>query len=185
MAGGREVDEPLGRCAIARGFAAGAPPTRTRMRRTLGFTPHHGGHGMPLLVIQYTANIGTDVTALCRKLAETLLSVRDEQGGQVYPEGGLKVMAFPATHYAVGDGKHDEHAFMYFMLRIIEGRSEAVVKETGDRIMQTIREHIEPVFSRSPIGVTFHLELQPIATPKPIVMAYEGRHNNLRAIYGR
>jgi 5-carboxymethyl-2-hydroxymuconate isomerase len=140
---------------------------------------------MPLLVIQYTPNIGTDMTALCRKLAATLLAIRDEGGGQVYPEGGLKVMAFPAAHYAVGDGQQSDQAFMYFNLRIIEGRSAAVVQDTGDRIMDTIREHIESVFSRSAIGITFHVELQPVETPKAIVMAYEGRHNNLRAIYGR
>lgn len=140
---------------------------------------------MPLLTIQYTANVGTDMTALCRKLATTLLSIRDEQDTQVYPEGGLKVIAYPATHYAVGDGQHDDHAFMYFCLRIVEGRSQAVVNETGDRIMGTIRDHIEPIFANRPIGVTFHVELQPIEKPRPIVMAYEGRHNNLRAIYGR
>jgi 5-carboxymethyl-2-hydroxymuconate isomerase len=140
---------------------------------------------VPLIIVQYTANIDTDMTALCQKMATTLLSIRDEHGAQVYPEGGLKVMAYPSAHYAVGDGQHDDHAFMYFNLRIVEGRSAAVVKETGDRIMDTIREHIEPVFSRSPIGITFHVELQPIEKPQPIIMAYEGRHNNLRAIYGR
>jgi 5-carboxymethyl-2-hydroxymuconate isomerase len=140
---------------------------------------------VPLIIVQYTANIRTDMTALCRKLATTLLSIRDEQLAQVYPEGGLKVMAYPATHYAVGDGLHDDHAFIYVNLRIVAGRSEAVVRNTGERIMDSIREHIEPVFSRSPIGVTFHLELQPVEKPGPIIMAYEGRHNNLRAIYGR
>lgn len=140
---------------------------------------------MPLLLIDYTPNIGTDMTALCRKLAKTLLSVRDEQGAQVYPEGGLKIMAYPAAHYAVGDGEHDDHAFMFFMLRIVEGRSAAVLQDTGDRIMDTIRTHIEPVFSTRPIGITFHMELQPVEKPKPLVLAYEGRHNNLRAIYGR
>lgn len=140
---------------------------------------------MPLLLIDYTPNIGTDMTALCRKLAKALLAVRDEHGAQVYPEGGLKIMAYPAAHYAVGDGEHDDHAFMYFMLRIVEGRSAAVLQETGDGIMAVIREHIAPVFDTRPIGVTFHMELQPVEKPKPIVMAYEGRHNNLRAIYGR
>jgi 5-carboxymethyl-2-hydroxymuconate isomerase len=140
---------------------------------------------MPLITLHYTANIGTDMTALCRRLAAVLLAVRDEHQAQVYPEGGLKVMAFPAAHHAVGDGRNDDQAFIYVTLRIMAGRGAAVVRETGDRIMEAIREHIEPVFSRSPIGVTFHLELQPVEQPGPIIMAYEGRHNNLHALYRR
>jgi 5-carboxymethyl-2-hydroxymuconate isomerase len=140
---------------------------------------------VPLILIHYTNNIGTDMTACCRKLATTLLSIKDEQGAQVYPAGGLKVMAHPAMHYAVGDGKNDDQAFIYVNLRIVEGRSAAVLQETGDRIMETIREHFESVFVKSPLGITFHMELQPIDKPQPIIMAYEGRHNNLREIYGR
>jgi 5-carboxymethyl-2-hydroxymuconate isomerase len=44
------------------------------------------------------------MTALCRTLADTMLAVRDEDGKQVYPTGGTRVLAYPAPHYAVADG---------------------------------------------------------------------------------
>ena len=52
---------------------------------------------MPHLVVLYTANLesATDVDALCRSLADTLIGVRDEQGAQVYPTGGVRVLAYP------------------------------------------------------------------------------------------
>ena len=61
---------------------------------------------MPHLVILYTANLDkeTDMTALCRSLADTMLAVQDDNGAQVYPTGGTRVLAYPAPHYAVADG---------------------------------------------------------------------------------
>ena len=82
---------------------------------------------MPHLVIQHTPNIRTDFKRLCRSLLETLLSIRDAEGLQAFPEGGTRVMAFPAADFAVGDGQGD-YGFMYLSLRIFEGRGAAVVK---------------------------------------------------------
>lgn len=139
---------------------------------------------MPHLVIQHTPNIRTDFAALCRKLLETLLSIRDAEGQQVFPEGGTRVLEFPAAHYSVGDGKGD-YAFMYLNLRIVAGRGQAVIKDTGDRLMSAIREHIAPVFERDPIGITLHIEETEKQLPGPVTLSYEGFHNNLRALFGR
>ena len=61
---------------------------------------------MPHLVILYTANLDrdTDMTALCRSLADTMLEQKDEDGKPVFPTGGTRVLAYPAPHYAVADG---------------------------------------------------------------------------------
>ena len=117
-------------------------------------------------------------------LLRTILSIRDEAGRQVFPEGGARVMVFPAANYAVGDGNGD-YAFMYLNLRIVEGRSAAVVKETGDRLMDALRAHMAPVFDTSAIGITLNIEETPKVLREPVVLAYEGFHNNLRAIFGR
>ena len=62
---------------------------------------------MPHLVILYTANLDreTDMSALCRTMADTMLAQRDETGKQVFPTGGVRVLAYPAAHSAVADGK--------------------------------------------------------------------------------
>ena len=47
---------------------------------------------MPHLVIYYTPNLDaeTNMTALCRTLADTMLTVHDESGQQVFPTGGTR-----------------------------------------------------------------------------------------------
>ena len=61
---------------------------------------------MPHLVILYTGNLDAvvDMPALCRELADAMLTVRDEAGAQVFPTGGTRVFAYPAPHFAVADG---------------------------------------------------------------------------------
>ena len=61
---------------------------------------------MPHLVILYTGQLDAEVnmTALCRQMADAMLTVKDEDGKQVFPTGGTRVLAYPAPHYAVADG---------------------------------------------------------------------------------
>ncbi len=89
---------------------------------------------MPHLVILYTPNIEaeTDMSALCRTLADTMLKQRDEAGKPVFPIGGTRVLAYPAAHYAVADGKAD-YAFVYLNIRMAAGRSAARAEESRRR----------------------------------------------------
>ena len=82
---------------------------------------------MPHLVMLYTPQLDaqTDISGFCRKLANTMLSVKDENGVQVFPTAGTRVLAYAAAHSAVADGSGD-HAFIYFNVRMAKGRSAAV-----------------------------------------------------------
>ena len=53
---------------------------------------------MPHLVLYYTANLDaeTDMSTLCRTLADAMLGVRDEAGKAVFPTGGVRVLGYPA-----------------------------------------------------------------------------------------
>lgn len=139
---------------------------------------------MPHLVIQHTPNIPTDWNVLCKTLLEALLAVRDAEGKQVFPEGGTRVMTFPATSFAVGDGKGN-YGFMYANLRIFEGRGADVVKDTGEKLMDVLRSHFEPIFDTFPMGCTLNIEETPKEKPGTVVLSYEGFHNSLRAVFGR
>src|SRR5438093_7053607 len=110
---------------------------------------------MPHCVILYTPNLETrtDVGALCRKLADTMLTIRDEAGRQVFPTGGTRVLAYPAAHYAVADGK-DDYAFMYLNVRMAAGRSEAMKKNAGDRLLDVVKQHFAPIFDQELVGIT-------------------------------
>ena len=58
---------------------------------------------MPHLVILYSGNLEAvaDMSQLCRALADTMLAVKDEEGKQVFPTGGTRVLAYPSAHHAV------------------------------------------------------------------------------------
>ena len=114
---------------------------------------------MPHLVILYTPQLEreTDMTRLCRKLADAMLTVRDEQGAQVFPTGGTRVLAYPAAHYAVADGSGD-YGFIYFNVRMAKGRSAAVHKAVGETLAATVREELAPLLAKRPVGLTLQVD---------------------------
>src|ERR1051325_11201437 len=123
---------------------------------------------MPHLVILYTPQLDreTDMSALCRKLADAMIAQRDEAGQAVFPIGGTRVLAYPATHFAVADGgaaaralaKGDDCAFAYFNLRMGRGRSDAVKKAAGEALAAVAREHFAPLLVRRPVGLTLQVD---------------------------
>lgn len=114
---------------------------------------------MPHLVILYTPNLEAeaDFGGLCRKLADAMLTLRDEQGAQVFPTGGTRVLALPATHFAVADGSGD-HAFCYFNIRMARGRSEAVLRTAGETLADVAKAHLAPVLARRAVGLTLQID---------------------------
>jgi 5-carboxymethyl-2-hydroxymuconate isomerase len=134
---------------------------------------------MPHCVILYTPNIDnkTDVGALCRKLADSMLTVLDEQGKQVFPTGGTRVLAYPAAHYAVADGKGD-YAFMYVNIRIRAGRSDAVKKMAGDQLTEVVKKHFAPIFDRELIGITVQVDESP-------GQVYDAKHSTLHPLFNK
>ena len=134
---------------------------------------------MPHLVILYTPNIEaeTDMQALCRSLADTMLAQRDEADKPVYPTGGTRVLAYPAAHYAVADGKAD-YAFVYLNIRMAAGRSEAVKKKAGDELLADVRAHFAPIFDRRHIGITLQIDESP-------GQVYDGKHSNLHPLFNK
>ena len=134
---------------------------------------------MPHCVILYTPDIEgkTDVGALCRKLADSMLTVLDEQGRQVFPTGGTRVLAYPAAHYAVADGKGD-YGFMYLNIRMASGRSEAVKKKAGDQLMAVVKEHFAPVFASELLGITLQIDESP-------GQVYDAKHSTLHPLFNK
>jgi 5-carboxymethyl-2-hydroxymuconate isomerase len=114
---------------------------------------------MPHLVMLYTPQLEAqaDFPRLCRRLADAMLSVRDEQGAQVFPTGGTRVLAYPAAHYAVADGSGD-YGFIYFNVRMAKGRSAAVHKAVGETLAATVREELAPLLARRPVGLTLQVD---------------------------
>lgn len=114
---------------------------------------------MPHLLLLYTGNLDTetDMPGLCRRLADAMLSVRDEADEQVFPTGGTRVLAYPAAHWAVADGQRD-YAFLYLNLRMGRGRSDGVKRLAGERLSAAAREHLAPLFDRRLLGMTLQID---------------------------
>jgi 5-carboxymethyl-2-hydroxymuconate isomerase len=131
---------------------------------------------MPHLVILYTANLDreTDMTALCRTLANTMLEVHDEDGKQVYPTGGTRVFAYPAPHFAVADGKED-YAFVYLNLRMGRGRTDATKKRAGDALLMSTKAHFQPIFMNRHIGMTLQIDEGH--------EVFDAKHSNLHPLF--
>ena len=134
---------------------------------------------MPHVVIQYTANLEAqvDMPALCRAIAATLLEQRDEAGGQLFPIGGTRVLAYPAPVFAVADGKGD-YAFCYINIRIAEGRSELKKKMAGDAVLATVQARFASAFEKNHIGVTIQIDESP-------GQVYDAKHSNLHPLFNK
>jgi len=134
---------------------------------------------MPHCVILYTPNLDarTDVSALCRKLADQMLTIRDEAGKQVFPTGGTRVLAYPAAHYAVADGKGD-YGFMYLNIRMASGRSAEVKKNAGERLLAVVKEHFAPIFDQELVGITLQIDESP-------GQVYDGKHSTLHPLFNK
>ena len=131
---------------------------------------------MPHLVILYTPNLdappeagGCDLGVLCRQLADTMLAARDEAGQPVFPPGGVRVLAYPARHFAVADGgaagraagRGGDYAFVYLNLRMARGRSAAVQQSVGRALEATAKAFFAPQLAARPIGVTLQVDEGP------------------------
>lgn len=131
---------------------------------------------MPHLVILYTPNLdaapeqgGCDLNVLCRALADTMLAVRDEDGQSVFPPGGVRVLAYPARHFAVADGgaaghaagQAMEYAFVYLNLRMARGRSAVVHQSVGSALEAVAKAFFAEQLQQRPIGITLQIDEGP------------------------
>jgi 5-carboxymethyl-2-hydroxymuconate isomerase len=123
---------------------------------------------MPHLVILYTANLDRKVnmTALCRSMADAMLAVRDENGGQVFPTGGTRVLAYPAAHCAVADGGaagkaaggSGDYAFVYMNVRMAKGRSAQTQQIVGQAVSNAAKQNLAALIASEHMGLTVQID---------------------------
>ena len=103
-----------------------------------------------------------------------MLQTHDDDGKQVFPTGGTRVLAYPAAHYAVADGK-DDYAFVYLNLRMASGRSAATHKRAGDALLMCAKAHFQPVFKERHIGITLQIDEGH--------EVFDAKHSNLHPLF--
>ncbi|MGJ7473639.1 5-carboxymethyl-2-hydroxymuconate isomerase [Pseudomonas fulva] len=134
---------------------------------------------MPHLVLLYTPDLERDaeIPGLCRALADCMLEQRDDSGKAVFPTGGTRVLAYPAAHCAVADGK-GEYGFLYANLRMGSGRSAAVHHGVGDSLLQVLKNHLDPLLQQRPIGITLQID-------ESAQQVFDGKHSTLHPLFNR
>lgn len=121
--------------------------------------------------------------ALCRTLADFMCEVKDEAGSPVFPTGGVRVLAYPAAHYAVSDGGaaglaaggKADYAFVYLNLRMGRGRSEAVHRSVGDGLLAKAKAFFAATMAARYIGVTLQIDVGP--------EVYDAKHSNIHPLF--
>jgi len=133
---------------------------------------------MPHVVILYTPDLesASDMTALCRSLADAMLTVRDEAGTQVFPTGGVRVLAYPAAHCAVADGSGD-HGFCWINLRMGRGRSAATQQAAGQTLTGAAKRHFAPVLATRHLGLTLQVDEGP--------EVFDAKFGNLHPLFNK
>jgi 5-carboxymethyl-2-hydroxymuconate isomerase len=150
---------------------------------------------MPHLVILYTGQLDSEVnmTTLCRQMADAMLTVKDEDGKQVFPTGGTRVLAYPAPHYAVADGGaagreaglfdpnphggSGDYAFVYLNVRMGRGRSEATQQSAGQTLLEVAKTFFASVMAQRHIGITLQIDVGP--------EVFDAKHSNLHPLFNK
>ena len=142
---------------------------------------------MPHLVILYTGQLDAEVnmTTLCRQLADAMLTITDEQGKQVFPTGGARVLAYPAPHHAVADGGAaglaaggtGDYAFVYLNVRMGRGRTEATQQRAGQTLSAVAQAFFAPVMARRHIGITLQIDEG--------TEVFDAKHSNLHPLFNK
>jgi 5-carboxymethyl-2-hydroxymuconate isomerase len=128
---------------------------------------------MPHLVILYTGNLdgptssgGCDMVEICQALADVMREQRDETGAAVFPVGGIRVLAYPAAHWAVADGGatgraaggDGDYGFVYLNLRMAKGRSSATHQSVGRALEACVKSHFAAALTNRHVGVTLQID---------------------------
>ena len=142
---------------------------------------------MPHLVILYTGQLDAEVnmTTLCRQLADAMLTITDEQGKQVFPTGGARVLAYPAPHHAVADGGAaglaaggtGDYAFVYLNVRMGRGRTEATQQRAGQTLSAVAQAFFAPVMAQRHIGITLQIDEG--------TEVFDAKHSNLHPLFNK
>ena len=143
---------------------------------------------MPHIVMNYSASLESksDIQLLCHSLADTLLAQRAEDGSQVFPTGGVRVFAYPATHCAIADGGaaameaggDGDYSFVYINLRMGLGRSPLVHRKVGDALLASASAHFDPLFKRGHLGLTVQIDESP-------GQVYDGKRSTLHPLFNK
>lgn len=127
---------------------------------------------MPHARIEYSANLENeiDMVRLCEAIRAELAA------SPVFETGGIRVRAYPAAQYAIGDGD-DRNAFVHLQLRVGAGREADALKQAGEPIFALLQRFFAQRLAEPYFALSFEIaEIHPVLTWKA-----NNLHGRLRA----
>ena len=117
---------------------------------------------MPHLIIEYSDNIESELD-----LDRLMVKLRDcAVASGVFPLGGIRIRGERRDRYLVTDG-HPDNAYVHLMARIGHGRDLATRQAVSKDLFSTLCDHLEPIFERRGLGITFEMvEIEPATSFK-------------------
>ncbi len=117
---------------------------------------------MPHILIEYSANLEDqlDFPAVLKALGDAAVATG------VFPLGGIRIRAYPTTHYRIADG-HPDNAFIHVLLKVGHGREAATRQRACEAIFSVLSEHLDGAYQRLPLGISLEMqEIDPVLTFK-------------------
>ena len=107
---------------------------------------------MPHLTLDYSENMETrtDIAALC----DCIRCAAIETG--VFPQAGVRVRAFKATHVSIADG-NPENGFIDISVRLREGRDLETREAAVTHIFEAAKTFLEHVIEQHPVALSIEM----------------------------
>ncbi len=108
---------------------------------------------MPHQIIEYSANLEPTL-----RLSELIATLHEAAASvEAFPLAGLRTRAVRRDHYRIADD-HPENGYVHVVLRIAHGRPLDVQQAAGSRIFEALCGHLEPIYSKSPLAISFEMQ---------------------------
>ena len=104
---------------------------------------------MPHFHIEYSANLETvvDMSAFCEAIRTTAASI------ETFPMPGIRVRAVRVDHVAMADG-NAKHGFIDLIIRLREGRSDAVKQDALSLIFETMKQFLDAAMQTNSVALS-------------------------------
>ncbi|MGS2723152.1 5-carboxymethyl-2-hydroxymuconate isomerase [Porticoccus sp. GXU_MW_L64] len=122
---------------------------------------------MAHFIVEYSANLDPeqlDLQGLFEKLHQTVLDTG------LFPVAGIRSRAHRCEHFRIADGS-SHFGFVHLEFKLGSGRSNEEKQQTGEQLLKTLKEHLQPLYESMGLAISFEMSELP---------AIKYNHNNLR-----
>jgi 5-carboxymethyl-2-hydroxymuconate isomerase len=111
---------------------------------------------MAHVTIEWSANLAGEFDL--RGLMELIAQDMRERSDGTFPVGGIRVRAYRADDYVIGDGTNNDDAFINLDVKMGAGRSAEFRQRYFDAMFERVRLFLGDLPQRRPLAVSLYVE---------------------------